>query len=261
MRLRCLVSRVSDSVLAGPYGRSMFCLACTVPCREDLCGPCRLRLRAASEVTVGLGLTGVAGFVHEGPARRLVHALKYRAVVAAAGPLADAMADRLPTTTTALVPIPRARFRRFRYGVDPAALLATLVASRTGLAVIDGLTSPWWWRRHAGRARSERSSVSFVASGAMVPRGAALVDDVLTTGATARAAASALPGLPTLVLVATRASRVEQGVGPSGGVVAVSPSTGRIDRSTLRARMNETADLTRSGGPARGRVWQGREHE
>ncbi|MGB5188022.1 MAG: hypothetical protein WBO84_12955, partial [Acidimicrobiia bacterium] len=62
----------------------------------------------------------MAGYQHEGTARRLVHALKYRAVVAAAGPLADAMAERLPSAATALVPIPRARLRAFRYGVDPA---------------------------------------------------------------------------------------------------------------------------------------------
>ena len=33
-----------------------------------------------------VGLVGVAGYQHEGTARRLVHALKYRAVTAAAGP-------------------------------------------------------------------------------------------------------------------------------------------------------------------------------
>ena len=239
----------------------MFCLSCTTPCREDLCKFCRLGLRVAPEVTVGQGLVGVAGYRHEGTARRLVHALKYRAVVAAVGPLADAMTARLPSTATALVPIPRARSRAFRYGVDPAALLAAAVAQRTGLTVVDGVKPRWWWRRHAGRARSQRTTISFAATGEPVPRGAALVDDVLTTGVTARAASAALRGLPTLVLVATCASRVEQGVGPSGGVVAVSPSSGRIDRTTLRARMIDTAGSTRPDGPTRGHVCHGEEHE
>jgi predicted amidophosphoribosyltransferase len=232
-----------------------------MPCQEVLCASCRLGLRAAPEVTVGPGLVGVAGFRHEGTARRLVHALKYRAVVAAAGPLADAMAAQLPSTATALVPIPRARFRVFRYGADPAALLATAVAQRTGLPVVDGVQQRWWWPRHAGRSRDKRSSVTFGATDEAVPSGAALVDDVLTTGATARAAAAALRGLPTLVLVATCASRVEQGVGPSGGAVAVLPSNGRIDRTTLRARKTVPVRLTRPEGPARCDVRHGREHE
>ena len=239
----------------------MFCLACTLPSGGDLCASCRLGLRAAPEVTVGPGLIGVAGFVHEGTARRLVHALKYRAVVAVVEPLADAMAERLPRSATALVPIPRARIRAFRYGVDPAALLATAIGRRTNLPVIKGVQPRWWWRRHAGRARNERSSISFEATGNAVPLGAALVDDVLTTGATARAAAAALRGLPTLLLVATGASRVEQGVDPSGGAVTVPPSSGRIDRSTLRARTIDTVGLTRPEGSALGHARHGRENE
>ena len=239
----------------------MLCLACTRPCSDTLCAHCRLGLQAAPELTVAPGLIGVAGYRHEGTARKLVHALKYRAVTAAVGPLADAMAVRLPATATALVPIPRARLRVVRYGVDPAALLASAVAQRTGLAMVQGVRSRWWWRRHAGRARSRRSVISFEATGEPIPQGAALVDDVLTTGATARAAADALRGLPTLVLVATCASRVEQGVGPSGGVVAVPPSIGRSDRATLRARMNTTIGSARSDGTARGHVCHGEEHE
>jgi len=239
----------------------MFCLACTLPCGGDLCHSCRLGLRAAPEVTVGAGLIGIAGFVHEGTARRLVHAVKYRAVVAAVEPLADAMANRIPRTASALVPIPRARLRAYRYGVDPAALLAAALGRRMGLPVIDAVQSRWWWPRHAGRARDERSSVSFEATGNSVPRGAALVDDVLTTGATARAAAAALRGRPTLVVVATCASRVEQGVGPFGGAVTVLPSSGRIDRTTLRARKIDSIVSTRPEGPKRGHVYHGREHE
>lgn len=207
------------------------------------------------------GLVGVAGFTHEGTARRLVHALKYRAVVAAAGPLADAMAKRLPNTATALAPIPRARSRALRYGVDPAALLAAAVSQRTGVPIIRGVQPRWWWRRHAGRSGGQRSSISFRATGGSVPHGTALVDDVLTTGATARAAAAALRGLPTLVLVATCASRVEQGVGPFGGAVTVLPSSGRIDRTTLRALTIDTVDLTRSERGTWGHVCYGREFE
>ena len=185
-----------------------------MPCSGSLCRQCRFELRPAPEVSVGPGLIGVAGFVHEGAARRLVHALKYRAVFAAAVPLVDAMAERIPGSATALVPVPRARLRAFRHGIDPAAVLADELSCRTGLPVVDAIRPRLWWRRHAGRGRDERPSVPFTPSGVPVPKDAALVDDVLTTGATARAAAAALEGLPTLVLVATRASRMEQGRAP-----------------------------------------------
>lgn len=227
------------------------------PCSAVLCGPCRLALRPAPEVTVGSRLVGIAGFLHEGPARRLVHALKYRAVVAAAEPLADAMAPRIPGAVTALVPIPRARLRTFRHGIDPAAVLASAVGRRTGLPVVNAIRSPWWWRRHAGRGRDERSRVAFATTGVAVPYGAALVDDVLTTGATARAAAEGLSGLPTLVVVATCASRVGEGVSPLGGAVTVS----LIDRTTLRARTTDALGSSLSDEPGQGLVRDGREHE
>ncbi|MEN8235700.1 MAG: hypothetical protein ABFR89_12350 [Actinomycetota bacterium] len=239
----------------------MFCLACTVPCSGGLCRRCRLELAPVAEVTVGPGLVGIAGYLHEGPARRLVHALKYRAVVAAAEPLADAMADRVPASATALVPIPRATLRAFTHGVDPARVLARAVGRRTGLPVVDALQSRWWWRRHAGRRRSERSTISFVPTGAAIPAGVALVDDVLTTGATAMAAHKALKGLPTLVLVATRASRVEQGEGLSGGVVTVQPSRGPAIRTTLRARTTKTIGVARSSTSQEGQRRDGREYE
>ena len=243
------------------YRRGMFCLACTMPCSGLLCERCRFELRPAPEVTVGPGLIGVAGFVHEGSARRLVHALKYRAVFAAAEPLADAMAESIPGSATALVPVPRATLRAFRHGIDPAAVLAAEVARRTGLPVVDAIKPRLWWRRHAGRSRDERSTVPFLPTGSLVPRNAALVDDVLTTGATARAAAAALEGLPTLVLVATCASRMETGESPLGGAVTVQPFSGLTDRSTLRARTTVAGRFNASGIRPEGHSRDGREHE
>ncbi len=239
----------------------MLCLSCTMPSSGSLCAQCRLELRPGLEVSVGPGLIGVAGFIHEGPARRLVHALKYRAVVAAAEPLADAMAERIPGSATALVPMPRAALRAFRHGIDPAAVLAAAVAQRTGLPVIDAIRPRLWWRRHAGRRRDERSAVPFAPLGSLVPRGAALVDDVLTTGATARAAAAALEGLPTLVLVATCASRMGPGDSPHGGAVTVQPFNGPTDQGTLRARTIKAGRFDAPGRSRRGHCHDGREHE
>jgi len=237
----------------------MLCLACTLPSGGPLCERCRLELRGAPEVTVADGVTGMAGYVHEGPARALVHALKYRGVIAAAGPLAEAMADRVPAGITALVPVPRARIRVLRYGIDPAAVLARAVSERTGIPVVDGLAPRWWWRRHAGRNRGERGAVRFAPSPATVPPGCALVDDVLTTGATMRSAAGTLGGLPTLALTGTIASRVKRGDGPPGGAVTVQPSSGPNERISLRARTTHPDGVPPRGGNGRSHDRHGEE--
>lgn len=238
----------------------MLCLSCTLPSRDPLCDQCRLDLAPAREVVVAPGLVGVAGYLHAGTARRLVHTLKYRAVAAAAEPLADAMTAGLPASAEALVPIPRASLRAFRYGIDPAAVLARAVGRRTGLPIVDALEPRLWWRRHAGRRRADRSKITFVGTETAVPNYVVLVDDVLTTGATVVAARDALQGRPSLALVATRASRVGAGDGSSGGAVTVQPSGGSVNRTTLRARTIIRDAATRSAIPLGSHRRDGREH-
>ncbi|GMQ85252.1 MAG: hypothetical protein BMS9Abin07_0818 [Acidimicrobiia bacterium] len=157
-------------------------------------------------MVLGNGLLVLGGFVHEGPARRLVHSLKYRGVSAAAMPLAAAMIRRLPGSASMLVPVPRARWRAMSYGVDPSAVLCAIVGRDTGLPVVRALAAPTWWRRHAGATRSGRAPVRFRQLWA-VDAGAVLVDDVVTTGATVSAAARTLETVPTVVLAATVAGR------------------------------------------------------
>jgi predicted amidophosphoribosyltransferase len=101
-----------------------------------------------------------------------------------------------------------------RYGIDPAMVLARGVGIRAGIPVLEVLSPPLWWKRHAVRDRSHRGRVRF-GRRRLPPPGAALVDDVLTTGATMLAAHQALEGLPTLVLTATSAGRLREGEGLS----------------------------------------------
>jgi predicted amidophosphoribosyltransferase len=157
-----------------------------------LCRRCRLGLVVGIPRRLEGGLLVLPGLRHEGPARRLVHRLKYRGDPAAARVLAASIAPLLPPDTRALVPVPRAQLRSWRYGVDPALELARALAG-PGLAVVRALRAEWWWPGHTGRNIEGRRPPSFRPTGA-APSGSVLVDDVVTTGATFRAASRALDG-------------------------------------------------------------------
>jgi predicted amidophosphoribosyltransferase len=128
-----------------------------------------------------------SAFGHVDPARAMVHRLKYRA--APAGRLGVLLAPLVPVGTSALVPIPRVRLRRWRYGVDPALELARSLGAVTGLPVVAALVPPLWLHRRAGPAGSLRGEPRFTVRMALPP-GAILIDDVVTTGATLVAAAA-----------------------------------------------------------------------
>lgn len=203
----------------------MLCLTCqSLNTRGSLCGGCRALLRPAPERFVaGVG-TIQAAYAHEGVARRLVHYLKYRGVVAAGRVLAQAMAEHIPVGVT-LVAVPRVAWRRLRYGVDPARELASSLGHITGLPVAEALASPLWGRARAGgrhgfaprfRPRDE------------VPSGPVwLVDDVVTTGTTLTAAASGLPRVvgavtaTATILDRSRSTGVEPFEGPDPSSDAV----------------------------------------
>jgi predicted amidophosphoribosyltransferase len=136
-----------------------------------------------------------AAFLHAGLAQRLIHDLKYRGLVARAAAFAPAMAANLPTDAAILVPVPRSIVRRLQLGIDPGLELAIAVGRLTGLPVSRALAAPLWRARHAGKVRDRRTSVEFVAR-QPAGDGSIIVDDVVTTGATLRAARRAVgPGV------------------------------------------------------------------
>lgn len=145
-----------------------------------------------------------AAFAHEGAARVLVHRLKYEGLRGAAGPLAAAMAGRLPHGALHLVPVPRVAARSWRYGIDPALELARSVAALTGLGVVRALRAPLWAPALAGRTTDGRHPPAFRLARPL-PEGAVLVDDVLTTGATLGSAHLATGGRSAGAVAATGA--------------------------------------------------------
>ncbi len=144
-------------------------------------------MRPAPERLIGPVLVRSA-FEHGGAAKALVHRLKYEAVWGVAERLAMTLVPLLPADATALIPVPRVRLRRLRYGVDPAVSLARALADRTGLPLVNALVPMWWAGPRAGPAEQHRGTQRFRGARVAPPR-SVLVDDVVTTGTTVLAAA------------------------------------------------------------------------
>lgn len=205
------------------------CLACgeRIPPEDEpglICSGCRSRLRVPPppccprcQLPFGSGhgpgeaclecadwretlKTARSAVVLDTVAGAMVHALKYRGWGELAEDMARRMAREIPPNLShpVIVPVPTTPWRRRTRGYNQASLLATAVSSITAVPSLEAL------RRERGRTqvrlgpRERRSNVD----GAFDLRGETrslirgrdviVVDDVLTTGATANAITLAL---------------------------------------------------------------------
>lgn len=166
----------------------MLCLACNKATRGRICEACERSLRRAPDRVLPGGVSVYAAFLHERAARRLIHQLKYQGLHSFAEIVAETLAPRLPTLP--LVPVPRATSRKWRYGVDPALLIARALGERTGAPVLSVLRPPIHSQRRAG-GNHDRAVPDFALRTEQVPC-SIVVDDVVTTGRTALAAVRSL---------------------------------------------------------------------
>jgi ComF family protein len=130
---------------------------------------------------------------YDGLVRDAVHALKFRGKRAVAGTLAELIHEqlgaRLPGDVRALVPVPLTADREHERGFNQALLIAERLGRLLRVPV-----EPRWLRRvRATRPQTELSSTerrtnvrrAFAASPAVAGHHVVIVDDVVTTGATA----------------------------------------------------------------------------
>ena len=169
---------------------SSSCASCGAPA-NGVCNECVSGLEPAvvppllaiSSSTVLCSYVGVGA--------ELVHAVKFRNHRQVLGPLTDALATSIGSAGfDTIVSVPAHPGRRRQRGFDIPELMAKRLSKRLGVPVSRPLTRVDAGAQHE-RGRIERQSIEFRAT-QRVPERILLVDDVVTTGATAVACAITL---------------------------------------------------------------------
>jgi len=195
---RAVLLRLADGV--GELLSPARCAACDerLSKRASFCAVCASQVEIDERaVTLGLGpstsIEACAGALYGGPLALAIHALKYRRrsdLVGALAPLALRALLRSSSRPELLLPVPLHRGRLVERGYDQAALLAAALSRHARL--------PWspsvLERRRAtpqqakldrqARRANVLGAFAVARSRAVEGRQVALVDDVLTTGAT-----------------------------------------------------------------------------
>lgn len=190
----------------GLAGRDL-CAAClaALPLLPPACPRCALPLGPAESCAIACGAcqrrpppldTAIAAFAYGWPVDGLLRRFKFHHDLAAGRLLAQLLAQRCRQAPRpqALVPLSLHRARLRQRGYDQALELARPLARTLGLPCLPALrrvraTRPQSELDAGARAGNVRGA--FVAGGGL-PAHVALVDDVMTTGATLHAAAHAL---------------------------------------------------------------------
>lgn len=157
------------------------CAVCALPLPSGtVCGPCLRRPPRFDRVT--------AVFAYRFPVDALIQAFKYGGRLPLARVLGEALARTVARDVEAIVPMPLAPGRLAERGFNQALEIARAVARRTGLPLLPfacrklvetppQAALPW-------KERAKNVRRAFACDANLTGRRIAVVDDVLTTGAT-----------------------------------------------------------------------------
>lgn len=166
------------------------CPHCLSPRRHDQ--PCRYCLEQGMQHLSA----AYAPFHYHGPVQRLVTRLKFQGIFLAAKPLAEGMLSALDGSSfDALVPVPLHPKRQRERGFNQAALLAEAVAKERHVPILHAIQRIRDSRRQSSlphHKRHKNVNGVFAAVRDVTGMKLLLVDDVRTTGSTARACAQVL---------------------------------------------------------------------
>lgn len=189
------------------------CAACHSPLNPERIGPvcdsCWSSIRPAPEIPEAR-----AAGIYEGSLRQIIHALKYHGHASLARPLGALMREAAGhwLDDAVVVPVPLHPWRSLRRGFNQADLLACTLGRPVWRALRRRRLGRPQAGLHAAERRANVSNVYVMRRWQLrhIPADVVLVDDVLTTGATAEACARVLmeAGVQRVrVLTAARALR------------------------------------------------------
>ena len=200
------MNRLFDAALKLIYPLKAECMGCGDRSgmeTEWLCPACRQALAKSWVGADGAPCAEIDGaayaYLYRGPAGRMARRLKYNRVRGLAKLMAADMVKAYgfirPTGADWVVPVPMHPRRLKKRGFNHAALLADAVGRSLGLPCVEALARVRDTVQQAvleDEARRNNLTDAFAAAADVSGRRILLVDDVCTTGATARECARAL---------------------------------------------------------------------
>jgi ComF family protein len=214
------------------HSAEYYCAQCKTPFLNafplDLEGRCPLCRAGARNFEAAYCF----GF-YEGALRELIHLLKYDGMKPLARPLSEFLWMALPVDERfdAVVAMPLHWRRRFERGFNQSAVLAREVARRRKIPLMNAVrrvkaTRSQTGLTNAGRRENVRGAFRVPGGRRLDGKKILLVDDVMTTGATASACASALKRAGAASVTVLTLARVDR-----RGAVAIEPRVAKMGAS------------------------------